>query len=178
MEYISLIVLSIFLLLATATDFKHQKIPNKITFTGLAAGLILSVLTSGELLNGFLFSVYGAASGLLLLLPVYAYGKMGAGDVKLLAMVGAFLGANGAFWACIWSLLVGGLLAIAWVVYSLGLWNFCVKTVGAVTLSQLDGVRTQLRPSSSGVLKSNMPYAGAIAAGSVIAYIQALYGYT
>jgi prepilin peptidase CpaA len=56
------------------------------------------------------------AVGLLCLLPLYSVGGMGAGDVKLMAGVGAWLGAMVTFYAFCVSTVVGGLMA-AWMVW-------------------------------------------------------------
>ena len=58
----------------------------------------------------------GAALGLGLLLPLYAIGGMGAGDVKLLAGVGAWVGVSNVLWAFVVSVFVGALIAVVMVV--------------------------------------------------------------
>ena len=65
-----------------------------------------------------LWSLGGAALGLALLLPLYAIGGMGAGDVKLLAGVGAWIGPVLIWGAFVCSALVGGVMALAMVVWS------------------------------------------------------------
>jgi prepilin peptidase CpaA len=68
------------------------------------------------------FGVQGTAVGLGLLLPAYAIGGMGAGDVKLLAGVGAWLGMTDTLWAFVVSAIVGAGLAIGMVLYR-GAWK-------------------------------------------------------
>lgn len=84
------------LLVITAIDLTHQIIPDAITLPGIPAGLILSATI---LPIGLLDSVLGllVGGGLLWFIAwvsPYLFGKegMGGGDIKLLAMVGAFLG--------------------------------------------------------------------------------------
>jgi leader peptidase (prepilin peptidase)/N-methyltransferase len=84
------------LLVVAGTDLSHKIIPNAITFPGIFVGLIsaATVLPLG-LLNGVLGLLVGG--GILWLLAwasPYLFGKegMGGGDIKLLAMIGAFLG--------------------------------------------------------------------------------------
>lgn len=100
------------LIIATFTDFDHRIIPDVVTYPALVLGLILSTVypsmqrticqwskvctTSGE---GFLASLVGALSGGLFLYGISILGEkvfkkevMGGGDVKLLAMIGTFLG--------------------------------------------------------------------------------------
>lgn len=92
------------LIVATFVDFEIQEIPDEISVGGIAAGLILaiafpSVLNEGSRLNGFINSLLGALAGgasiyLMGMLGEFAFKKeaMGGGDVKLLAMIGSFIG--------------------------------------------------------------------------------------
>ena len=93
------------LLLAIAlTDARHYLIPDELSIGGLASGLALAVVT--ELTTGvssIVPSVAGAALGFLLLLGVGLVGDwvfkkpaMGGGDMKMMAMIGAYLGPVGA----------------------------------------------------------------------------------
>ncbi len=76
--------------LAMRTDLVHRKIPNKLTITLLALGLVFRTCT--EQLPGLLSAVQGAALGFAVLFMVFAVGGGGAGDVKFMAAVGAWLG--------------------------------------------------------------------------------------
>ena len=79
-----------------------------------AAGLLYSGVMHGW--EGLSFSLIGAGAGLLCLLPLYAVGGMGAGDVKLMAGMGSFVGATVTFNAFIATVIVGAVMAIvmAW----------------------------------------------------------------
>jgi leader peptidase (prepilin peptidase)/N-methyltransferase len=101
-------------------DLEHQLLPNAITLPGIAAGLALSVVTP----VGPLASLIGivAGGGVLYAIAAGYYlvrheEGMGMGDVKMLAMVGAFLGWKGVLLTLVLSSLSGavlGLLIIAW----------------------------------------------------------------
>lgn len=92
------------LIVATFVDFEIQEIPDEVSMGGLAIGLILaaafpSVLNATTKLDGFLNSIFGALAGggmiyAMGMLGEFAFKKeaMGGGDVKLLAMIGAFIG--------------------------------------------------------------------------------------
>lgn len=82
-------VLAFALLVVFFTDLEHQIIPNAVTYPGIAAGLALSGAT-GEFMPSL---VAAAAAGVIfLVLGIVSRGGMGGGDVKLAAMIGAFLG--------------------------------------------------------------------------------------
>jgi len=92
------------LIVATFVDFEHQEIPDQVTIGGLVAGLLIGVLFPGSLTEGsrwesFVYSLSGALLGGGMLYAMGFIGEfifkkeaMGGGDVKLLAMVGAFVG--------------------------------------------------------------------------------------
>jgi len=102
------------LLLCVVSDFKSRRIPNSLICVGLLFGPLLSAMgLNGEIT--FAQSVAGVLSGLLLLLPIYMLGKMGAGDVKLLAMCGGFLGAKLTLMAGLCTFFAGGFLALIWI---------------------------------------------------------------
>jgi prepilin peptidase CpaA len=115
------LLLSVLLSLAVWHDVRTRRIPNYLVFWGALSGVALHTLLpagagffsdpSGAL--GFLASLSGAGIGLAVLLPMYAVGALGAGDVKLMSMVGAFLGPHQILGAAVLSLLAGGVLALA-----------------------------------------------------------------
>jgi prepilin peptidase CpaA len=98
-------------LIATASDLRHRRIPNTLTLIGAVAGLIYSAATGAG--SGATTSLQGWALGLLIWLPIYALGGMGAGDVKLLACVGAWLGPGAVVRVAIYASIAGGALALA-----------------------------------------------------------------
>jgi prepilin peptidase CpaA len=64
-----------------------------------------------------MFSLVGTIVGLALLMPAYAIGGMGAGDVKLLAGVGAWVWGTVTFYAFAVSAIIGGVIAIGMVLF-------------------------------------------------------------
>src|SRR4029453_14220400 len=82
---------TITLVVAAVIDGLKLKVPNWITYPMVLSGWVYSVtLAPYPGWEGLLYSLVGTAVGLALLLPAYAVGGMGAGDVKLLAGVGAW----------------------------------------------------------------------------------------
>jgi prepilin peptidase CpaA len=107
-----LIVVSLLALLAAAAccDVKRFRIPNLITAPGVLLGLALNALLPDAL--GLTSALYGLALGLLGLLPLYLLRIWGAGDVKLVAMVGAFLGPTATITTVLFSFVAGGVIAV------------------------------------------------------------------
>ena len=78
--------------MAAVIDGLKLKVPNWLTFPMIISGWIYSAtLSPWAGWDGLLYSLWGTAVGMALLLPAYAIGGMGAGDVKLLAGVGAWV---------------------------------------------------------------------------------------
>ena len=111
---------SVILVVAAVIDGKQLKVPNWLTFPMILSGWVYSVMAFG--LPGLGWSLAGTAVGLALLLPAYAVGGMGAGDVKLLAGVGAWVWATNTFWAFCASAVIGGAIAMV-MVLARGAWR-------------------------------------------------------
>ncbi len=99
---------------ASILDFRTRRIPNLLTLGSAAAGLLVLGVAGGP--RGFLWGIAGWAVGLLLFLPLFALRAMGAGDVKLLAAFGAWLGPALVFWTAIYGAIAGGVLAVPLIV--------------------------------------------------------------
>lgn len=110
------LLVSVVLILAAIIDGWKLKVPNWITFPMIISGWLVSSYLFGW--NGLFYSVVGTGVGLALLLPAYAIGGMGAGDVKLLAGVGAWVWGTVTFFAFCASAVIGGLIAIGMVLVS------------------------------------------------------------
>jgi prepilin peptidase CpaA len=103
------------LAVAAYGDIRTHRISNSLSLLALVAGLALQFLGHG--LQGVASGLLGAGVGLGCFAPFYLSRSMGAGDVKLLAAVGAFLGPQGIFLAALFALLAGGLGAIGYVLW-------------------------------------------------------------
>ncbi len=100
------------LVAVTGIDLDHQIIPDVITLPGIAVGLAWSLATGHP---RWLDAIVGAAvgGGLFFLIIVASGGGMGGGDMKLGAMLGAFLGWRLLLVGVMVSVLAGGVVAIA-----------------------------------------------------------------
>jgi len=103
-------VVTFLLITAAIIDGWMLKVPNWLTFPMIMAGWIYSTAVFGW--EGLGWSLAGTVAGLALLLPLYAIGGMGAGDVKLLAGVGAWVGATTTFYAFCVSAVIGAVIAV------------------------------------------------------------------
>jgi prepilin peptidase CpaA len=110
--------LVLLLVVAAAIDVRTMRIPNWLTVCGALIGLVLNAAMQWQLLgplwalDGLLWALGGMAAGLALFLPLYLLRVMGAGDVKLMAMVGAFVGVQQIVPAVLCVFLAGGVLAL------------------------------------------------------------------
>jgi prepilin peptidase CpaA len=110
-DTVFLSALMIILLTAAAVDLRTFKIPNIITIPAAVGALTYYGCRFG--LSGLLFSLAGLGTGLLLLLIPYLMNGIGGGDVKLMGVVGAFLGAESAATAFLFVAIVGGIYAVS-----------------------------------------------------------------
>jgi len=173
---IGLAILLIALAIAVFTDLQRHKVPNWLVASGLLAGLTfqgispesLGVLHDGGA-TGLISSLGGIAVGFVALLPIYALRAMGAGDVKLMMVVGAFLGPLHTLGAVVLTFAAGGVLAIVAALAQ--------RALGQ-TLTNLRFMLTQVtaRGATGGGMRfeplqhtaARMPYALAIAAGTLL----------
>jgi prepilin peptidase CpaA len=91
-------------------DLGSRRIPNLLTVSAAALGLTMNLALAGA--NGAVSSVGGLLVGLGAFLPFYLTRGIGAGDVKAMAAIGAFLGPQGALLAAAWSLVASAISAV------------------------------------------------------------------
>ena len=96
--------------LACGFDLRTRHIPNLLTFGGALAALLYTLVLHGP--GGLLSAIGGWLTGLVLFLPFFALGGLGAGDVKLVACIGSWLGPVAALWVALYTALAGGVMAL------------------------------------------------------------------
>jgi prepilin peptidase CpaA len=149
-------------LTATVIDIRTRRIPNVLTGSMAALGIALAAAGMSGISVGA--SVAGMVAGLLLMLPGHALGATGAGDVKLMAAVGAVLGIPLIVNAFLFTAVAGGVLAIA-----VALRRRRLKATLSGTsklIASPAGVRQELQGATKA---SRFAYGPAIAIGSVAA---------
>src|SRR5262245_8692266 len=92
------------------TDLRSRRLPNLLTFGGALLGVAFHLLAGGPWDAGL--SVGGWLVGVLLFAPIFAVGGLGAGDVKLLGALGAWLGPGKAVYLALFTALAGGVMAL------------------------------------------------------------------
>ncbi len=160
-------LVSLVLVVAAVIDGWKLKVPNWLTFPFVLSGWAYGFWSLGW--SGLGYSVLGTLVGLGLLLPLYAIGGMGAGDVKLLAGVGAWMGSAVTFWAFCASAIVGGLMALAMMAYRRS-WQRHRDNL-LVILSELVTIRDPERLAALAAQRKPrmllLPYGIPIAVGSI-----------
>ena len=162
--------LALFVLLATAvaTDLRNHRIPNLLLLPAFSLALMLHTMSGG--IDGLMTATGGLTLGLAMLLPFYAIGGMAAGDVKLLGVVGCFLGPWGALVAGMATMMAGAVFGITVIVWQR--LRPLLESSPAQCLSPPGpGMLTTSISRSLGRQKgaTYIPYAPAIAVGTVAA---------
>jgi prepilin peptidase CpaA len=149
--------------LATSIDLVDRRIPNGLSLGGAVVGAIMQITLFGY--GGLAAALLGWALCLACFIPFYVRGGMAAGDAKLMAMVGAFLGPWNGFVACVCTLIAGATLALAAVA-----WRSIVVRVAP----HLGWAATAASNEHGGPAAAidGIPYAAAIALGATVAAIQ------
>ena len=160
-------VLLLLLYIAAWQDYKNYHISNMLVFIGTLSGISLNVLLTTEV--GLVESIAGWGVGLLLLLPFYLLRMMAAGDVKLMAMVGAFLGPYVIVDVLLYVMIAGGLQAMG-MAYARGILQ---RLISDMLMNPLSSIPKHLLPRSSlnkEALETlyKLPYGVAIAAGTTV----------
>jgi prepilin peptidase CpaA len=162
-------ILILLLALVTYSDLKAHRIPNLATLGGALIAVTLNLFTQGP--DGLTSSLLGLTVGFAIFLPPYLVGGMAAGDVKLMAMVGAFVGLEGALLATGLSLLAGGVIGLAFLVAKggIGVWLRRFAMSARLFLATGNIRLSYLAPAPGEAAALRFPYAVAITAGTLIA---------
>ncbi len=148
--------------MAAQADVRTRTIPNRLTFPALLLGVAMHTVLAGT--EGLRSSLAGLALAGGVLLPGWLFGWMGAGDVKLMAAVGAWLAWPQAVVAVLASLVMGGAISLVMAVRR-GVLRQALTGAALIGASAL--ARTGAGPAlTTGV---RFPFALAVFAGSTFA---------
>jgi prepilin peptidase CpaA len=153
------------------TDLARRRIPNKLLLAGWLAALPLLLVSPqpGAALAG---ALAGALCGLLVFLPLYLLRGMAAGDVKMMASVGLFVGPYDALQVAVIACCAGGVMAVAMIVWQ-GRIGTALANIGDLLRPLwmralgMPAVAEPMRHPSVG----NMPYGLAIAVATLVLLI-------
>jgi prepilin peptidase CpaA len=152
-----------FLFFAVASDLRFHRIPNWLTLSALLAALLVSPWAGAT--SGPLEAAMGAALGFALLVGPYALGGFGAGDVKALMVLGAWIGPEAMLGAAGWAVIAAGAFALLMLALRGELGAFA-RRWGRTLFNTLTSRRIAYEPPAAGSIASGgIPFAVAIAVG-------------
>lgn len=161
--------LILLLTIAIWQDICYYRIPNILVFPGALIGILLNTLLPLDMSGlGTLTSLAGLGVGLVVLLPLYMLRVMGAGDIKLMAMIGAFTGPSSILIITIYVLLAGGILALSMALLR-GSFSKLIDNLKFMLFLRLAGTSTMNPITTENLHQSagKLPYGVAIAAGTL-----------
>ena len=156
-------LLLIVLVICFITDVRERKIYNKILLPALLLAFVWNISTAG--LQGIGSSLVGMTAGFLLLLIPYLMKGMGAGDVKLLAVIGAMKGITFVLMTAVYMAIIGGIIAFLLIGWRLLRSKQFIALFYRSSLMKYGMKLSLIRSHSS---KEAMPYGVAIAFGAIV----------
>lgn len=169
-----LVFFALLLALAGAViDLREHRIPNWLTYPGILIGIALR----GALLGwkaGLLSALAGCllAGGIMFLF--YAVRAMGAGDVKIMAAIGAFIGPKGAVGVLLATAICGGVLAIVYALYRHRMLSTLKNMFSVLRFHAWAGVQSHPEFNLDNPAALRMPYGLAIALGTLYGFVAIL----
>jgi len=151
---------------ACVTDLRSRRIPNVLTFGAAVAGLLFHLVYGGP--RGAGIAVLGWLVGCALFFLPFALGGMGAGDLKLVAALGAWLGPADTLWLVLYTGVAGGILALA-VALARGYLRQALHNVWVLLAYwRVAGVRPLTEMTLAGGTGPRLAYGVAIMAGTMV----------
>ncbi|XXJ18636.1 A24 family peptidase [Desulfovibrio caledoniensis] len=167
MDILIVIALAIALVTATVTDIRNQRIYNWLTFPLILAGLATHTVFGG--FAGLKFAAYGFALGFVAMVIPYFMGVMGAGDVKLMAGIGAWLGVEATLTAFLFTCIAGGIYALAVLATNREILKRVLRNIAATFSVFMATRKFEFAPVTAENAMPRLCYGVAIAVGTVVA---------
>lgn len=156
------------LAICTVTDLRSRRIPNVVVLPFLVIGLVVQTVLHGW--GGLGAALAGLAVGGGFFFVLAMMGGMGMGDVKLCAAIGVWIGPMQMFVALVLIGIMGGVIALAWAAWGGFLGDLFSGAGNLVFGSGERGLRPPADLTIANPLKRKIPYAPAIAIGTLISF--------
>jgi prepilin peptidase CpaA len=158
------VVFTALIVYAAFRDVRSRRIPNATVAILVFTGIVYATAVVEAGLPGLLRGLAGLGVGLVIWLPFHALGWIGAGDVKLFAAAGAWLGPARTLEGALMAALAGAVLAFGWM-----LWSYGVRRT--VTTISIGSVVPSILAPGEGARNAGrtLPYGVALAAGALAA---------
>lgn len=177
------------LLVSAFTDIRQHKIYNWTTYPGMIAALVMSgvaTLLGIDVINGsqtqvdtlgvinWPDSVFGllACGAMMIVCYVFFPGGVGGGDVKLIAMIGAYLGVMSGLEAMLWTFVLGGCAALISLVWRFGVWTLATRAIRVAWYRLKLGSTFELTEKEREPLKTELFLAPSALIGVIIVRFQ------
>lgn len=153
-------------MIAASTDIVCRRIPNRLIWIGLVASLLVQAWARGPLAGSGDW-LAGGMAGFALLVPLYLLEGMGGGDVKLLLMIGSWVGPLMILYIALATFVIGGAWSIAFSARRGRLSQMLQNIVHLAYGGWRAGARTESGTAPRIKSVGSLPYGVAIAAGTV-----------
>lgn len=163
---ISLLLLFALALLISYFDIRYRRIPNKIVLPTLLCGLFLN--TFSQQWSGLSSALLGCAFAFGLMMLLYLFGALGAGDVKLFAAIGALIGVRLVLPTFVIVVFCGGALALISMLYT-GTAKVTLHRVWTILVGILPGWKMPRYTATPD--RQTIPYGVAITLGTLISFV-------
>jgi prepilin peptidase CpaA len=157
----SLLILAAVLVVAVYVELKERRIPNWVTLSGMALGLLVGYLHGNAC---FWSSLGGLAMGFGFLFIFYVFGGVGGGDVKLMGASGALMGSSLIKPALFYTAMIGAFLAVMILIWRKDFWARIGWGLRCLAFWRKE---TRQQPARSAPV--TVPYGVAIAMGCLLA---------
>lgn len=155
---------AVFLFFAMESDLRSLRIPNALNLVGGLAALAIAFVHGGPAAAAWALAAAGLTFALLF--PLFAWRILGAGDVKALMVLAAFLGAAalpGLLW---WSAVCGGVIGLAWIALRGGALDLARRWGRSLVILVCSQRWLYVPPAPSSAAAQGIPFAVAIGAGA------------
>ena len=171
MKYDSVLVLIALLVAVVAAifDVREHRIPNLLTYPAMLAGVLLRWMWLGR--AGLISAVEGVLVAGGVMLVFYAVRAMGAGDVKLMAAIGSFVGPHTSLMVLIGTGICGGVLGIIYVLYRGRMVATLKNTLSVLRFHAWAGLKAHPEFNLDNPATLRLPYGLAIALGTLFTFV-------